>query len=71
LDKCYGTSAPPNSTIKYWFAEFRRNRTSTNDAPRSGRPNEAVTPENIQKISEIVLNDRKMKLSELANIIGI
>lgn len=71
LDKCYNTSAPPNSTIKYWFAEFRRDRTSTTDAPRSGRPNEAVTPENIKKVTDLVMNDRKMKLSEIANIIGI
>lgn len=71
LDKCYGISSPSSTTVKYWFAEFRRDRTSTNDAPRSGRPNEAVTPENIKKISEIVLNDRKVKLSDLANTIGI
>lgn len=29
---------------KYWFAEFRLN---TNDAPRSGRQQEAVMPESI------------------------
>lgn len=71
LDKCYGTSAPANSTVKYWFAEFRRDRTTTTDAPRSGRPNEAVTPENIKKIREIVLADRKVKLNEIAKTIGI
>lgn len=32
------------STIKYWFREFKRGRSDTNDAGRSGRPNEAVTP---------------------------
>lgn len=68
LDKHYGESAPSDYMVKYWMAEFKRGRTDTSDEPRSGRPIEVTTPENIQKIHRMVLNDRKLKLSEIAEL---
>ena len=37
--------APGKSTIIVWYAEFKRDRTNTDDAERSGRPKSAVVPE--------------------------
>lgn len=48
LEKRYEDSAPSETTTKLWFADFKRDRKDTDDAERSGQPNEAVTPENIQ-----------------------
>ena len=42
LDKRYGDSAPRESTIIDWYGEFKRGRTNTNDAERSGRPKSAL-----------------------------
>ena len=47
LNKSYGTSSLSYTTVNKWFAEFNPGRTSTDYAERSGRPNEAVTEENI------------------------
>ncbi|CAK9803082.1 Protein GVQW3 [Anthophora quadrimaculata] len=71
LDKCYGDSVPGKSTIIDWYAEFKRGRTNTDDAERSGRPKSAVVPENIKKVHKIVLKDRKMKLREIADTLKI
>ena len=71
LDKYYGTSAPANSTVIYWFAEFKRGRTSTKTIPSPGRPNEVTTEEMIEKIHDIVLNDRRVKLREIVDIVNI
>lgn len=71
LDKHYGKSAPSDYMVKYWFAEFKRGRTNTSDEQRSGRPIEVTTPENIQKIHRMVLNDRKLKLREIAELMHI
>jgi [histone H3]-lysine36 N-dimethyltransferase SETMAR len=71
LDECYPDSAPSKATICRWFADFKRGRVSTNDAERSGRPKEVVTPENIKKIHKIILNDRKVKLIEIAETLKI
>ena len=38
LDKRYGDSEPGKSTIINWYAEFKRGRTNTDDAERSGSP---------------------------------
>ncbi|KYQ50026.1 Histone-lysine N-methyltransferase SETMAR [Trachymyrmex zeteki] len=42
LDNIHSTSAPAFSTVYNWVNEFKRGRTSTCDAPRSGRPIEAI-----------------------------
>ena len=42
-----------------WVSEIKRGRTSTRDEPRSERPVEAATPEIIEKVQDIILNDKK------------
>lgn len=71
LDKCYADSAPSASTVKRWYADFKRGRADTHDGERSGRPNSAVVPENIKKVHKIVLADRKSKLREIAEEVKI
>lgn len=71
LDKHYSDSAPGKSTVEKWFAKFKRGEMSIEDDGRSGRPKEAVTEENIKKIHKIILNDRKVKLIELAETLKI
>ncbi|EGI63733.1 FLJ37770-like protein, partial [Acromyrmex echinatior] len=67
LDKYYVANTPSDYTVKYWFREFRGGRNSTTDEVRRGRPSDAVTEENVKKIHEMVLADRKMKVRELAD----
>lgn len=71
LDKYYGDSAPSISMVKKWFTEFRCGRTSTEDAERSGRPVEVSTSETIEKIHDMVLADRRLKVREIVEAIGI
>ena len=54
LEKCYPDCAPSKITIFRWYADLKRGRTDTNDAGRLGRPNEAITPENIRQVSRPV-----------------
>ena len=51
--------------VKKWLTEFRCSRTSTIDAERAGRPVEVAIPETIEKIRNMVLNDRRLKVSRL------
>lgn len=66
-----GESAPSNATVYNWYNEFKRGRTDTHDEPRPGRPIEVSTEQCIQKIHRMVLNDRKLKLREIAEAVHI
>jgi histone-lysine N-methyltransferase SETMAR len=69
--KVYGDYSPSFSTTKEWAAEFKRGRTSLEDDPREGRPKSATTPEIIEQVHDMVLNDRWMKVRKIAETIGI
>lgn len=68
LDKHYSDSAPGKSTVEKWFAKFKRGEMSTED---DARPKEAVTDENIKKVHKIILDNRKVKLIEIAETLKI
>nr|XP_040570867.1 histone-lysine N-methyltransferase SETMAR-like [Lepeophtheirus salmonis] len=65
LGKCYPDSAPSKTTIKRWFADFKRGRTDLNDAERPGRPNEADIPVNIENTLKIIMGNRHMGMKKL------
>ncbi|GFV98978.1 mariner transposase [Trichonephila clavipes] len=73
LDSTLGESTPSLTTVKYWIAEFiyKRGCMSCQDKHRSGQPNEVMTPEMEKKIHKVVLDDRRLKVRELADIVGI
>ena len=48
-DKCYSDSAPSETSVKRWYADFKHDCADTNDAEGSGCPNSAVVPENTKK----------------------
>ena len=62
LDSTLGEFAPSFTTIKYWVAEFERDRTDCQDEHPSGRTNEVTTTEIVKKIHKIVLDDRQLKV---------
>ncbi|XP_033229063.1 uncharacterized protein LOC117180682 [Belonocnema kinseyi] len=57
--------------VKKWFTEFRCGRTSTSDAERSGCPKEVITPVIVDKIHRMILDDRRVKVREVAEALGI
>ena len=71
LDTCYGESSSSRQVVEKWMGEFKRGRTSTNDAERSGRPKDFTIPEIIEKIHDILLDGPKVKVRDLAEARGI
>ena len=66
-----GDDAPALLTVKKLAVEFKRGRESLEDDSRSGRPSTATTQENIDRIHQMVMNDRRLTISHLANVISI
>jgi len=71
LDAVYGDSSPSMATVKNRFNEFQRNRTSVFDEPLPGAPKTATTEDNVTKINNVVLADRRLKIREIAEKVGI
>lgn len=53
------------------MAEFKRGRTCVQDEAHPGRPKSVTTPEMVVKVHDMVLTDRRLKLSETADTTGI
>jgi len=64
----YGDSSPSFSAIMKWAAEFKRGRTSLEVDPREGRPKSATTPEIIEQVHDMILDDRRIKVCELLSL---
>jgi hypothetical protein len=52
-------------------AEFKRDPTSLEDDPLEGRPKSATTPEIIQQVHGMLLDNRRTKVREIAETPGI
>ena len=66
----YGDSSPSFSTVKKWAAKFKRGCTSLEDDPRKGHRKMATISETVEKVHDMVLDDRRIKVHKIANIIG-
>ena len=53
------------------MAEFKRGRTNCQDEHRSGRLNEVSTTEMVKKIHKMVLDDDRLKVRKLTDMVGI
>jgi len=57
LRESLGEHAPLYATVKNWVAQFKRDGFSTCDAPRPGQPKTVISPDIIDKIHELILED--------------
>jgi len=71
LTERLGEYAPSYATIKNWVAQFKRGEFSTCDAPRPGRHKTVTTPEIIDQIQELILEDRRISAKSIAEQLGI
>ncbi|CEF59955.1 Homeodomain-like-containing protein [Strongyloides ratti] len=53
-------------TIKRWVSEFKHGKTSVKNDPRIGRPKTATTKEIIEKVYEMIMDDRRLTVSKIA-----
>ena len=63
--------APSYATIKNWVAQFKRGDYSTSNARRLERAKTVSTPEIIDQIHELILEDRRISAKSLAEQLGI
>ena len=70
LTGTFGEHAPSYATVKYWVVQFKRVDFSC-DSPRPARPKTVTTPEIIVQIHELILEDRRISATSIAEQMGI
>ena len=60
LTETLGGYTPSYVTVKNWEVQFKRGDFSTYDAPRPGRPKTVTTPEIIDQIHKLILEERRI-----------
>lgn len=71
LDSVHRDSAPSYDIVKYWVKQFKCGRTSVSNEAPPGRPKTVLTEETIQKVHEMIMDDRRVKLQEIADELRI
>ncbi|KAG5319861.1 NU5M oxidoreductase, partial [Acromyrmex heyeri] len=72
LDAVYGNSSPSMTTVRYWSNEFKRSCSSVlDDEELPGRPADMVTEEIVEKVHDMIFADRRMKVHEVAEAVGV
>ena len=57
--------------VQLWYNRFTEGRESVNDDVRFVRPSTSTTDESIEAMKKTILNNRRITIREVANIIGI
>ncbi|PNF41442.1 hypothetical protein B7P43_G13789 [Cryptotermes secundus] len=71
LKTAYKDDAMGKTQVFEWFSHFKNGEMSIDDKPRSGRPSTARTHENVEKIREIIKEDRRRTIEEIVELSGV
>ena len=71
LTETLGEHVPSYVTVKNWVAQFKRGDFFTYVAPRPGRPKTVTTPQIIDEIHELILEDHRILAKSIAEQLGI
>ncbi|UYV63251.1 hypothetical protein LAZ67_2003555 [Cordylochernes scorpioides] len=71
LQTAYGDAVMSRRRVFEWYKRFKEGREETADNERSGRPSTSTTPEKVDKVLELVREDRRITVREVAEEAGI
>jgi histone-lysine N-methyltransferase SETMAR len=71
LQEAFGDNAMTQSKTFLWYKHFNDGGTSVDDDKRSGQPSTCTTPENIAKVREAILADRRQTIHDVCEIVGL
>uniref|UniRef100_A0A1B6CBZ2 Mos1 transposase HTH domain-containing protein n=1 Tax=Clastoptera arizonana TaxID=38151 RepID=A0A1B6CBZ2_9HEMI len=71
MKTAYKDDALGKTQVYEWFFRFKNGDMSVEDKPRSGRPSTARTDDNVDKIRDLVCEDRRRTIEVLEVLSGI
>ena len=70
ITKAYGESAMSKTRVYEWYKRFQDGREDVEDDERLGRPSTSTTDKSVEKVKEMVMNDRRITIREVADDVG-
>jgi len=70
-NSAYGDQTLSRSNVFRWYGRFRDGREDIEDDRRSGRPAECPNDNNVEKISQLLLQNRHLSLTKLGDEVNI
>jgi len=67
----FGEPAMSKTRVLVWYKRFQDGCKDVEDDERLGRPSTSTTDESIEKVKEMVMNDRRITIREVADDVGI
>ncbi|PNF33206.1 hypothetical protein B7P43_G11690, partial [Cryptotermes secundus] len=71
LKTAYKDDAMGKTPVFEWFSLLKNGEMSIDDKPRSGRPSTGRRHENVEKIREIIKEDRRRTIEEIVELSGV
>ena len=71
LTKSYGESAMSKTRVYEWCNRFQDGREDVEDDARPRHPSTSTTDEYVEKVKEMVMNDRRITIRQVADDVGI
>ncbi|GFG29188.1 hypothetical protein Cfor_05006 [Coptotermes formosanus] len=71
LKEAFKDEAMGKTQVYEWFNPFKRGEMSVEDQLRSGGPSTSRSDENVEKVRQAVLEDRRPAIDEITEITGV
>ena len=71
LKKVYGDECLSRTQVFEWFERFKEGREEIRDDQRPGRPSTSNMDANVEKVGEIVRQNRRLSIRAVAELINI
>jgi len=71
IQQAFGDHSLSRTRVFQWHVRFKTGRTSVDDDEHTGRPTSCTTPETVTRIQELVCQDRRRTIHDIAEEVGI
>ena len=71
IQQGFGDQSLNRTQVFQWHARFKAGRTSVDDDEHTGRPTSSTTPETVARIQEIIRQDRRRTIRDIAEEVEV